>query len=140
MSDAPQPLIEALADRYRIGREVGRGGSATVYLADDLKHGRQVALKVLRSEFTEAELPRMRNDLIEINRTIAQLVGLEDAGLGEQTIVNAKVPDLDGALDLDRITAAVQAVQGLAGYASALAAVVDFDSDKDLSAAADKGA
>ena len=53
MSDVSQPLREALAGRYRLEREVGRGGSATVYLADDLKHGRQVALKVLRSEFAE---------------------------------------------------------------------------------------
>ena len=43
-------LAAALADRYRIIREVGAGGMATVYLADDLRHGRQVALKVLRPE------------------------------------------------------------------------------------------
>ncbi len=53
MSDVSEPLREALAGRYRLEREVGRGGSATVHLADDLKHGRQVALKVLRSEFAE---------------------------------------------------------------------------------------
>jgi len=39
-----------LAGRYRLERELGRGGMATVYLADDLKHGRQVAIKVLRPE------------------------------------------------------------------------------------------
>ena len=43
-------LQAALADRYRIERELGRGGMATVYLAEDLKHGRRVALKVLRPE------------------------------------------------------------------------------------------
>jgi hypothetical protein len=43
-------LATALADRYRIVREVGAGGMATVYLADDIRHGRQVALKVLRPE------------------------------------------------------------------------------------------
>jgi serine/threonine-protein kinase len=43
-------LKAALADRYRIERELGRGGMATVYLAEDLKHERQVAVKVLRSE------------------------------------------------------------------------------------------
>ena len=43
-------LIAALADRYRIERELGAGGMATVYLAQDLKHDRQVAIKVLRPE------------------------------------------------------------------------------------------
>ena len=43
-------MIEALADRYTVLRELGRGGMATVYLADDLRHGRQVAIKVLQAE------------------------------------------------------------------------------------------
>jgi serine/threonine-protein kinase len=37
-------VIEALAGRYHVLRELGRGGMATVYLADDLRHGRQVAV------------------------------------------------------------------------------------------------
>jgi Tol biopolymer transport system component len=43
-------LAAALADRYRIERELGAGGMATVYLADDLKHDRKVAIKVLKPE------------------------------------------------------------------------------------------
>ena len=43
-------LGTALAGRYAVERELGRGGMATVYLADDLKHGRKVAIKVLRPE------------------------------------------------------------------------------------------
>ena len=43
-------LATALGDRYRIERELGAGGMATVYLARDLKHDREVALKVLRPE------------------------------------------------------------------------------------------
>ncbi|MEP7326040.1 MAG: protein kinase [Gemmatimonadota bacterium] len=43
-------LATALADRYRIERELGAGGMATVYLAQDLKHDRRVAVKVLRPE------------------------------------------------------------------------------------------
>ncbi len=45
-------LTDALADRYRIEREVGAGGMATVYLAQDLKHDRRVALKVLKPDLT----------------------------------------------------------------------------------------
>jgi len=50
VSDPTARLSTALADRYRIERELGQGGMATVYLAEDLKHHRQVAIKVLRPE------------------------------------------------------------------------------------------
>ena len=50
MSDAVARLNAALEGRYAIERELGEGGMATVYLADDLKHNRKVALKVLKPE------------------------------------------------------------------------------------------
>jgi len=50
MPDDLVRLKEALADRYAIERELGAGGMATVYLAEDLKHRRPVAIKVLRPE------------------------------------------------------------------------------------------
>jgi serine/threonine-protein kinase len=50
MLTAPGRLAAALDDRYRIERELGQGGMATVYLAHDLKHDRKVALKVLKPE------------------------------------------------------------------------------------------
>jgi serine/threonine-protein kinase len=50
MTEPTQLLRSALADRYAIERKVGEGGMATVYLARDLKHDRDVALKVMRAE------------------------------------------------------------------------------------------
>ena len=50
MPDTSDLLAAALADRYRVERELGRGGMAMVYLAHDLRHDRPVALKVLRPE------------------------------------------------------------------------------------------
>ena len=52
MTDNIAAMSAALADRYVIERELGQGGMATVYLAHDLKHDRQVAIKVLRPELS----------------------------------------------------------------------------------------
>ena len=57
MSSGPSPsdaLSTALANRYRIERELGTGGMATVYLAHDVRHDRQVALKVLKPDVAES--------------------------------------------------------------------------------------
>jgi serine/threonine protein kinase/tetratricopeptide (TPR) repeat protein len=50
----PPALSDALASRYTLTRELGQGGMATVFLAQDIKHGRDVALKVLREEQSAA--------------------------------------------------------------------------------------
>jgi len=54
MTDVLQRLSAALEGRYTIERELGRGGMATVYLAEDLKHKRKVAIKVLHPELAAA--------------------------------------------------------------------------------------
>jgi tetratricopeptide (TPR) repeat protein/tRNA A-37 threonylcarbamoyl transferase component Bud32 len=54
MSDMFERLKQALAERYALERELGRGGMATVYLAEDLKHRRKVAVKVLSPEIANA--------------------------------------------------------------------------------------
>ncbi len=62
-------LAAALADRYRLERELGQGGMATVYLAQDLKHDRKVALKVLKPEL--AAVLGAERFLVEIKTTAA---------------------------------------------------------------------
>ena len=52
--DTASPIAAALADRYRVGRQLGQGGMAAVYLAEDLKHGRNVAIKILLPEVAAA--------------------------------------------------------------------------------------
>jgi hypothetical protein len=52
MEPPPSSLVTALQDRYRLERELGHGGMATVYLGYDLKHDRPVAVKVLRPELS----------------------------------------------------------------------------------------
>ena len=52
MSDAPASLTSTLADRYAIERILGQGGMATVHLAEERKHKRKVAIKVLKQEFS----------------------------------------------------------------------------------------
>src|SRR6185369_4664708 len=50
--DATPALPAVLADRYRVGKELGRGGMASVYLARDEKHGRDVAIKIIRQDLS----------------------------------------------------------------------------------------
>jgi eukaryotic-like serine/threonine-protein kinase len=54
MAELSERLNAVLADRYRIGRELGRGGMSIVFLAEDLKHARKVAIKLLRPEVAQS--------------------------------------------------------------------------------------
>ena len=78
-------LAAALADRYRLGRELGQGGMATVYLAQDLRHDRNVALKVLRPELASALGAErfLREVKIAANLTHPHILPLHDSGEAE---------------------------------------------------------
>lgn len=95
MEAEPHDLLRsALSDRYRLERELGRGGMAVVYLATDLKHGRQVALKVLRPELT----PALGAERFEREIAIAarlqhpHILGLHDSGSAAEVGRNDPCP------------------------------------------------
>ncbi len=75
-------LKTALADRYAIERELGAGGMATVYLAEDLKHHRKVAVKVLRPELAATLGPErfVREIEIAARLTHPHILPLHDSG------------------------------------------------------------
>jgi tetratricopeptide (TPR) repeat protein len=77
-----EKLRTALAGRYDIERELGRGGMATVYLAQDRKHGRALAIKVLRPELAEALGGErfLREIQIAANLTHPHILPLHDSG------------------------------------------------------------
>jgi serine/threonine protein kinase len=76
-------LADALRDRYVLLEELGRGGIATVYLAQDLRHERQVALKVLRPELAYQRFvelwrradPVLQPQVAEVRRRLAEVTG-----------------------------------------------------------------
>jgi tetratricopeptide (TPR) repeat protein len=82
VADLLERLKAALSDRYRIERELGSGGMAMVYLAQDLKHERQVAVKVLRPELAAALGPERFHQEIKIaaNLTHPHILPLHDSG------------------------------------------------------------
>src|SRR5262245_5589627 len=82
MSTSIVDLRAVLADRYRIERELGRGGMATVYLAEDRRHGRRVAIKVLDPELAAAIGPQRFLREIEVTARLQHphILPLLDSG------------------------------------------------------------
>ena len=104
MTTELERLREALADRYALERELGQGGMATVYLADDLRHERAVALKVLRPELA---LALGADRFLREIRTTAQLthphiLPLLDSGEADGTLFYV-MPFVEGESLRDRL-------------------------------------
>ncbi|MGH7592293.1 MAG: protein kinase domain-containing protein [Gemmatimonadales bacterium] len=105
MSDVRDRLAASLSDRYRIERELGAGGMATVYIAHDVKHDRKVAVKVLRPEL--AAVIGADRFLKEIKTTAnlqhPHILGLIDSGSADGLLWYA-MPYVDGESLRDRLT------------------------------------
>ena len=97
MVSIPERLAAALSGSYRIEREVGVGGMATVYLAHDLKHDRQVALKILRPELSAAmgtdRFPREIHIIAQMQHP--HILPLYDSGAAEGFLYYV-MPFVDG--------------------------------------------
>jgi serine/threonine-protein kinase len=97
-------LTCVLADRYAVERELGRGGTATVYLARDLKHERRVAIKVLHSEVRESVGPErfLREISIAANLAHPNILPLLDSGQTDDVLFYV-MPYVDGESLRDRL-------------------------------------
>jgi len=104
MPELPAAFATALADRYRIERELGQGGMATVYLAHDVRHDRKVALKVLRPEL--AAILGGERFLAEIKTTAnlqhPHILSLFDSGEAEGLLYYV-MPYVEGESLRDRL-------------------------------------
>src|SRR3989475_7163952 len=112
LSYAPSPrltdplarLQRALADRYTLERELGRGGMATVYLAQDRKHHRRVAIKVLAPELAAALGPErfLREIEIAAGLTHPHILPLYDSGAAAGLLYYV-MPYVEGETLRDRL-------------------------------------
>src|SRR5438309_2654080 len=104
MAELLARLRGALADRYAIERELGHGGTATVYLAQDLKHGRAVAVKVLRPELAAALGAErfLREIEIAARLTHPHILPLHDSGEAKGFLYYV-MPFVDGESLRDRL-------------------------------------
>jgi tRNA A-37 threonylcarbamoyl transferase component Bud32 len=105
MSDLVPRLTSALADRYRIERELGQGGMATVYLAEDVRHRRKVAIKVLHPELSAALGPErfLREIETTANLRHPHILPLYDSGAVAEFLFYV-MPLVEGESLRDRIT------------------------------------
>ncbi len=104
MSDAVARLNAALMGRYVVERELGEGGTATVYLAQDLKHNRNIALKVLKPEVSSLVNPErfLREIQIAARLRHPHILPLLDSGEGDGLLYYT-MPYVEGESIQDRL-------------------------------------
>ena len=104
MSDLDR-LTTALSDRYRIERELGKGGMATVYLGEDLRHQRRVAVKVLRPDLSAiVGAERFLNEIrVTANLQHPHILPLYDSGEADRLLFYV-MPYVEGESLRDRLS------------------------------------
>ena len=126
MTEPLSRLREALAERYAVERELGRGGMAIVYLATDARHQRRVAIKVMRPElgFVVGLDRFLREIQILATLTHPHILPLHDSG-GDDELLYYVMPFVEGEslrqrLKRDGTLAPADAVRMTRGVALAL--------------------
>jgi eukaryotic-like serine/threonine-protein kinase len=128
MMDLDQELVTALAGRYEIEDELGRGGMAIVYRARDVKHGRQVALKVMRPELAASLGAERFLREIDIAASLnhPNILPLYDSGAVSGTLYYA-MPYVDGPTLRQRLDVEVQLpIDDALAITQQIAAALDY--------------
>ncbi len=128
MTDRIDRLKAALADRYRIEHELGAGGMATVYLAEDLKHKRKVAVKVLRPELAAIIGAERFLKEIEVTANLQHphILPLHDSGEADSFLYYV-MPYVEGESLRDKLDRDKQlGVEETVGIAKGVSAALDY--------------
>ena len=134
MSDQLERLKTALADRYTIQEEVGAGGMATVYLAEDLKHHRQVALKILRPELAAILGAERFLKEIEVTANLQHpnILPLYDSGEAD-TFLYYVMPYIEGESLRDKLNREKQlGVEETVEIAKSVAAALQYAHERNV--------
>ncbi len=134
MSDPMERLKTALADRYTVDRELGRGGMALVYLADDLKHNRRVAVKVLRPDLAAALGPErfLREIEIAAQLTHPHILPLHDSGEADGFLYYV-MPHVEGESLRQRLNRQIQLpIEDALRFTEQVASALDYAHRHDV--------
>ncbi len=142
MSELLENLTNALADRYRIERELGSGGMATVYLAHDLRHDRKVAVKVLRPDLAAViGAERFLNEIrVTAKLQHPHILPLHDSGeaggedgLGMPPFLYYVMPYVEGESLRAKLNREKQlSIQETVAIATAVASALDYAHRNDV--------
>ncbi len=134
MSEITERLTTALSDRYTIEREIGEGGMATVYLAHDVKHDRNVALKVLRPELAAViGGDRFLNEIkVTANLKHPHILPLHDSGEADSFLYYV-MPFVDGESLRDKLDREKQlSIEDAIDLAKAIGSALDYAHERGV--------
>jgi len=142
MSELPEQIKQALADRYAIERELGSGASAVVYLANDLRHRRQVAIKVLSQDLARSlDVERFLREIeMAAGLTHPSILSLHDSGRvvarsesGTTEFLYYVMPYVDGESLRDRLNREKQLpIEDAIEIAKSVASALDYAHRSDV--------